>query len=239
MNKNWFSSENENHLKFLRKGIEQRLENPEFYQLASLIWAKLADTLKIKRVEIGLPEAINESEIFSEPKMISPIEKNSEKINTKPPEKEEKLENKNSKEIPKKTLEYAENDSDNESDFEPYEIHDNCEDLQKITPPKFLYDCLLGLDSENPQRYQYSLEFCENIIRQNPMDLNIYSKELCQKLMRADNKFNFENFFSYISKSLSALLVFSTEISFMYFFLKYYNEFIGKLFRDFILMKLH
>jgi len=197
--KGWCDTGDEKHLENLRKGIEQRLESKDFHDFAICIWSHLCDLLKINKKEIELP-LINEEDLFKDKEIIEqPI------INIPPP-----------KETKEPILDYDENDSDNESDFEPYDIHDTYEDIKKIQPPKFLYDCILGFDSDNYQRYQYSLEYCEALVRNKPPDLEMHCKELIRRLLHASNKFEFESFNRCLIGGMIALLVEETEITLRY-----------------------
>ncbi len=166
----WCDLDDPRHLELLRKGIEYRLESEDFRPLATLIWAQLCDLLKINKTEVGLEPLPAEKLFVEDPEPLTkPVIPPAEE---KPAAAAAVVEKKEEKQVGK--LEYTENDSDNESDFEPYDTRDDYEDVTKIRAPRFLYDCLLGLDSENPQRYEYSLEYCESLVRSSP-DLGIAS----------------------------------------------------------------
>lgn len=92
---------------------------------------------------------------------------------------------------------YAEDDSDNDSDFEPvYKINqDNHADLKHLQKPLFLTDLIQALSSEDFERFTLGLASAETLIRnQNLNDLELMTPDLLAVLFRIENKFDLPDF---------------------------------------------
>ena len=92
---------------------------------------------------------------------------------------------------------YTEDDSDNDSDFEPvYKINqDNHADLKNLQKPLFLSDLIQALSSEDFERFTLGLSSAEGLIRnQNLNDLELMTPDLLAVLFRAENKFDLPDF---------------------------------------------
>ncbi len=76
---------------------------------------------------------------------------------------------------------YAEQDSDNESDFEVHYLQDEdgYEDLKAVKKPIFLTDLVMGLMCDNREKFTVCLESAEDLIRnQNLNDISVVREEL-------------------------------------------------------------
>ena len=87
----------------------------------------------------------------------------------------------------KKDQFYAEQDSDNESDFEVQYMQDEdgYEDLKAVKKPIFLTDLVMGLMCDDREKFTVCLESAEELIRnQNLNDISVVREELIQTLFR-------------------------------------------------------
>lgn len=71
-----------------------------------------------------------------------------------------------------------EHDSEEESYLE-MNIDVSVDDPLILQAPKHLYDCLLGLRSDNKKRLEISLKHLNYLIRKNVVDLAVLWEELC------------------------------------------------------------
>jgi hypothetical protein len=62
-------------------------------------------------------------------------------------------------------------ESDSDEEFITLQPQQNEENIFTLTKPKHLYDCLLGLRSDNYQRIEYSLKHVNYLIRKNLSDI--------------------------------------------------------------------
>lgn len=100
--------------------------------------------------------------------------------------------------------------SDSEEEFMEINISnfDNLE-IDSINKPKHLYDCLLGLRSENKERLENSLKCLAYLIRKNLDDLDVLSEELIVILLKINgDSFEFEE---NKKKSICALIIIQPE----------------------------
>jgi len=90
---------------------------------------------------------------------------------------------------------YAEEDSDNDSDFEvKYEQpSDAYEDLKPTKKPLFLSDLVLCLQSDSHERFRMGVEAAEELVR-TAVDLEVQAVELLQAILRVQNRFSVEEF---------------------------------------------
>ena len=92
---------------------------------------------------------------------------------------------------------YAEEDSDNDSDFEvKYEQKaDTFQDLQPIRKPLYLSDLIMSLQSDTFDKFKIGIESAEELIRnQSLVDLEVQACELLTLLFRVQNKFSIDDF---------------------------------------------
>ncbi|CDW87236.1 UNKNOWN [Stylonychia lemnae] len=104
---------------------------------------------------------------------------------------------------------YNEQDSDNESDFDVKyeEQNDDYSDLKPIKAPLFLQDLIFGLQSENFDRFNISLDTAESLIRNQKLnDLDIMSNDLIQLLFRMQNRYDTDDFPLKKYKAIQALV---------------------------------
>ncbi len=72
---------------------------------------------------------------------------------------------------------------------------DGYEDLKTVKKPLFLTDLVMGLMSDDREKFTICIESAEELIRkQNLNDLSVVSEELIQTMFRIQNKFGIENF---------------------------------------------
>ena len=104
---------------------------------------------------------------------------------------------------------YAEEDSDNDSDFEvKYEQKaDTFQDLQPIGKPLYLSDLIMSLQSDTFDKFKIGIESAEELIRnQSLVDLEVQASELLTLLFRVQNKFSIDDFSLRKYKSIQALV---------------------------------
>jgi hypothetical protein len=82
---------------------------------------------------------------------------------------------------------------------------DEYNDLKPLNRIVFLKDLLLGLRSEDKERFSLSLDSCERLINNEPDDLEMCCDELSEILLKLEDKYETENFEEKINKSLEAL----------------------------------
>lgn len=101
--------------------------------------------------------------------------------------------------------------SDNDED-EFMEVNisnfDNLE-IDSLSKPKHLYDCLLGLRSENKERLEQSLKYLSFLIRKNLEDLEVLSEDLINVLLRISG--DSEEFQKNRKKAICALVIMEPE----------------------------
>jgi len=86
-------------------------------------------------------------------------------------------------------------DSDDESDFEGFEVEeDKGDDIQTVSKPLHLYDLFTGLQSDGIGRYHQALENATELIRKNLPNLDVLLYDIIQILFRIENKFGKEDF---------------------------------------------
>ena len=109
----------------------------------------------------------------------------------------------------KKDQFYADQDSDNESDFEVQYMQDEdgYEDLKAVKKPIFLADLIMGLMCDDREKFTVCLESAEDLIRnQNLNDISVVRDELSQTLFRIQNKFAIEEFSLKKYRAIQALI---------------------------------
>ena len=109
---------------------------------------------------------------------------------------------------------YASSDSDNDSDFQPFEIEEDDEsDVKIITKPTHLYDLYTALQSDHFERYNLALEAAEELIRKNLPNLESMIPSLLPFLFRIENKFSKDDFEQLKANAIGACLFTKPEIS--------------------------
>jgi len=85
------------------------------------------------------------------------------------------------------------------------EKDDDFNDLEPLSKPMYLKDCILGLNSEYPDRQRLSLTSIPEIILNKPFDLEYIIDELTETLLKLGNSFEIENFDEMVNDSLIKL----------------------------------
>lgn len=86
------------------------------------------------------------------------------------------------------------------------------EDPLILQAPKHLYDCLLGLRSDNRKRFELSLKHLNYLIRINVEDLAVLWEELTSQLLRIHQVDTWiPKFDEYKKRSLISLCIFKPE----------------------------
>ena len=100
--------------------------------------------------------------------------------------------------------------NDEEDEFMEVNISnfDNLE-IDSLSKPKHLYDCLLGLRSENKERLEQSLKYLAYLIRKNLEDLEVLSEDLINVLLRISG--DSEEFQANRKKAICALVIMEPE----------------------------
>ena len=76
---------------------------------------------------------------------------------------------------------------------------------------RHLYDCLLGLRSENRDRVEYSLKHVNYLIRKNLNDVEFMADELALTLCKISNHFEWDKFEEYRNRALKSLIIMIPE----------------------------
>ena len=169
---------------YIRTGMQERIQvrSEDLQQQGLLIWkqyvTKMGFDIHVDEEDNQLPDVTAEKVFLKSkeaPKIVPIVEQ--------PEAKPEPI--------------YAEDDSDNDSDFEPiYKINqDNHVDLKNLQKPLFLTDLIQALMSDDFERFTLGLSSAEGLIRsQNLNDLEIMTPDLLAVLFRAENKFDLPDF---------------------------------------------
>lgn len=72
---------------------------------------------------------------------------------------------------------------------------------------RHIYDCLLGLRTENRERVEYSLKYVNYLIRKKLSDVEFYAEELALTLCKINNSYDWEMFEEYRSRALISLII--------------------------------
>lgn len=81
-------------------------------------------------------------------------------------------------------------------------------EIDSFTKPKHLYDCVLGLRSENKERVETCLKSLPFLIRKNLEDLDILSHDLINILLKIQCELELEES---KKKSIIALIIMQPE----------------------------
>jgi hypothetical protein len=87
------------------------------------------------------------------------------------------------------------------------EQEDDISDLKVLNKPTHIKDCILGINSEYPDRQKLSLEALPDIITSNPFDLNYHLDSLSEALLKATNTFEIDSFDELIEAVLIKLII--------------------------------
>lgn len=86
------------------------------------------------------------------------------------------------------------------------------ESSSNLNKPKHLYDCLLGLRSENKERFTLSMKHLCYLIRKNLDDLDLLSKDLIIILLKlSDNTYDIDKYIEYREKAIISLIIMQPE----------------------------
>ena len=110
---------------------------------------------------------------------------------------------------PDKEAFYAEEDSDNDSDFEVkyQQEEDKFDDLIAIKKPMFLRELMMSLESDNNKKFEIAIESAEELIRKETLnDLEVVAEDLFLQLCRIQNKFAIEEFSAKKYHAIQALV---------------------------------
>ncbi|EGR31011.1 hypothetical protein IMG5_119530, partial [Ichthyophthirius multifiliis] len=109
----------------------------------------------------------------------------------------------------------SENSSQTDSEEDEYleiKLESTEENPQILQAPKHLYDCLLGLRSENRKRFELSIKHLNYLIRKSVDDLFVMWEELTNQLLRIHEIDNWiPNFDFYRKRALISLCIFKPE----------------------------
>ncbi|CAI2385297.1 unnamed protein product [Moneuplotes crassus] len=167
----------------IRIGINTRLDTKrkECVLHANIIWDTFTHINSIEN-SILTPDQIEEFDMIQEKPV--PVKMNKMK---------QEVESKDTTEETKEF--YDSNDSDNDSDFAPFEMEeDDGSDVISVSRPTHLYDLYLGLQSDSLERFHLALEVSEELITKNLPNLESMIPDLIEILFRLENKFNKDDF---------------------------------------------
>jgi hypothetical protein len=104
------------------------------------------------------------------------------------------------------------------------EQEDDVSDLNPLSKPIHIKDCIQGISSEYPDRQKMSLEALPDIIISNPFDLEYHINPLSETLLKATNTFELNSFDELVETILVKLVIHSavtmTQILCKRFFLE-------------------
>jgi hypothetical protein len=87
---------------------------------------------------------------------------------------------------------------------------DDTSDLNPLTKPLHIKDCILGINSEYPDRQKLSLEALPDIILSNPFDLDYHLDSLSETVLKATNTFDLDGFDEMVELVLVKLVIYSS-----------------------------
>ena len=84
--------------------------------------------------------------------------------------------------------------------------------IQVFTKPKHLYDCILGLQSENRERFICSFKYVNFLIRKRLGDLELHEEMLLKILLTINEmQHSFEEFARYRKRAIKSLIVYGSS----------------------------
>lgn len=86
---------------------------------------------------------------------------------------------------------------------------DNYNDLNKVKPPSYIKDCVIGLNSQYKDRQLLTLQHLPSLIDLQPLDLDFALKDLYSALIHLHNNFDSEGFEELAEQSLVKLAKYS------------------------------
>jgi len=195
-------------IEFIQTGVSNRLSENMSGGLqkncAEAVWTAYLRNLEIKEaVSLIEKEGLYDAELpDDDEKLEDPTQNKEEEIPyiTKQSPKEEK----------KEPLVQEVDDEDDEF----FEVNQEVEEESSIftlRKPKHIYDCLLGLRTEDRERIEYSLKYVNYLIRKKLSDVEFYAEELALTLCRINNQFDWEMFEEYRSRALISLVIIIPE----------------------------
>ena len=101
---------------------------------------------------------------------------------------------------------------EDDSAIEPYDLHDDEEDLRETAKPLYLADCLDLLRARETEehaasRHETALQELPKLVKAGPIDLPDIAQELVLEILHFENKFDIDNFLELVSQSLCSLAV--------------------------------
>ena len=121
----------------------------------------------------------------------------------------------NSKTMPTLDFQFDESSSEEESEGELSSfilVQDNEGERKDVAAPKHLYDCLLGLRSDNKERFELSIKNLPYLVRKNLNDLNALAVEIITVVLKSEqNNYNIERFNEYREKAVISLIIMDSE----------------------------
>jgi hypothetical protein len=159
---------------FIREGIKLRMDSSkECMKLAHVLWDTFAESMGVED-RMLTKEDIQQFDSWEEAKQEKKVVEEAKETVIPP---------------------MCESDSDDESDFEGFEVEkDDLEGVTKIKKPMHIYDLVAGLQSEGIDRYHLALETASELIKKNLPSMDVMLEELLQILFRTENKFNKDDF---------------------------------------------
>ncbi|EAR84759.2 telomere length regulation protein (macronuclear) [Tetrahymena thermophila SB210] len=211
----------------LQKGITFRFETFAHFEYvrscSHCVWKAL-----VKKLQIKVEECIDKDELdsfnqYPDYMDLDQIEEDIEQNNNSQEiqahlnqkEEEKKIQNEN---LTQENQQKQNNNSDDESvdseeeSFYEMNVQHTVDDPLVLQPPKHLYDCLLGLRSDNSKRFELSLKHLNFLIRKNVDDLAVLWEELTNQLLRIHQiDVWIPQFDEYKKRALVSLCIFKPE----------------------------
>ena len=184
-----------------------------------MVWKTLAFVLSNVVTDPNEKEVML-SEFEEYPDEFPPKEKNESNLNQqKQNERKEKdgsaQEKANSNKPIQLDFKFDESSSEGESEEELSSFilnQENESERKNVAAPKHLYDCLLGLRSENKERFEISMKNLPYLVRKKLNDLNVLAIEIITVVLKSEhNNFNIEKFNEYREKAVISLIIMDPE----------------------------
>ena len=101
---------------------------------------------------------------------------------------------------------------------------------QPIKAPIYIVDCIKGLSVKDDFNvYHMALQNLEKVIQRNDRALKFYGLQLCNLLLRIDNKYNLETFDSIREGALLNLLVSVPKLIVQHLTTDFFAKIMGRL----------
>jgi len=105
---------------------------------------------------------------------------------------------------------YDSHSSSSTDSLVPYDLDDDLSDVKAMQMPRYLRECIVALNSDEPDILEAALRTLPNLIRQHPDELDEVSVTLASVLLHLRDEYSLADFHSLRLSALTALVVHST-----------------------------